>query len=75
MSEKDVEELELEDVIDLEEVEKNQDTVLGRTSVAQIARETALRDTQDVVKGDEANEKINKGAQVRKERETEDKEK
>ena len=34
MSEKDVEELELDDVIDLEEVEKNQDTVLGRTSVA-----------------------------------------
>lgn len=73
MSEKDVEELELDDVIDLEEVEKNQDTVLGRTSVAQIARETALRDTQDVVKGDEANEKINKSVQVKKEKETEDK--
>ena len=73
MSEKDVEELELDDVIDLEEVEKNQDTVLLRTSVAQIARETALRDTQDVVKGDEANEKINKSVQVKKEKETEDK--
>ena len=73
MSEKDVEELELDDVIDLEEVEKNQDTVLGRTSVAQIARETDLRDTQDVVKGDEANEKINKSVQVKKEKETEDK--
>ena len=51
----------IEDVMDMNQVRKNEDTPLGKSSMGEIGRKAATRSTEDIAMADNADKEIKAG--------------